>query len=29
MELDNPFKVVVNHLLIGGMNGLDYQDDVP
>ena len=26
MDLDNAFKVVVYHLLIGGMIGFDYQD---
>ena len=29
MGLDNTLEVVVHHLLIGGMTGLSYQDEVP
>ena len=27
MDLDNPIKIVVHHLLIGGMTCLDRQDE--
>ena len=29
MGLGNPLKVVVHHILIGGMASLDYQDGFP
>ena len=29
MGLGNPLKVVVHHLLIGGMTNLGYQDGLP
>ena len=29
MGLGNPLKAVVYHLLIGGMVGLNYQDEFP
>ena len=29
VELGNLFEVVVHHLLIGGMDGLEYRDGVP
>ena len=29
MGLGNPLKVVVHHLLIGGMVGFGYQDEFP
>ena len=29
MDLGNPFKVVVHHLLIGGIASLEHQDRVP
>ena len=29
MGLGNPLEVVVHHLLIGGMVGLDYRDEFP
>ena len=29
MDLGNTFRVVVHHLLIGGITGLDYWDEVP
>ena len=29
MDLGNPFEVVVQHLLNGGMTGLGHQDRIP
>ena len=28
MDLDNPFETVVYHLLIEGMDGLSYRDEI-
>ena len=29
MDLSDPFDIIVYHLLIGGMTGLNYWDKVP
>ena len=29
MGLDNPLEIVVHHLLIGGIVGLSYRDELP